>query len=145
MPQYPFVQFMALSAVVALAGIVVAIPVGLRVGARAGRIVLRSSGLGLLAALAACLLWGRSSGDLARFNARMGADAWLQMGAFFGIILSTGYRFVGRFLDDRVRQSSASEAVASDGSAGAVSAATGSAGAAPAAAATPREEAANDA
>jgi hypothetical protein len=30
----------------------------------------------------------------------MGLEAWLQIGAFFGIVLSTGYRMAGRYIDD---------------------------------------------
>ncbi|MDO8879221.1 MAG: hypothetical protein Q7W44_00210 [Coriobacteriia bacterium] len=100
MPELPFLQVMAVVACLTLAGVVVAMPVGRRAGARAGRSVLRASLGVLLVTIAACLWWGHATGDLATFNARMGLDAWLQIGAFFGIILTTGYRFVGRFLDD---------------------------------------------
>lgn len=101
MPQYPFIQLMAAAATLAIVGVVLAIPVGRRAGARAGRIVLRGSVVAMLAALVGALAWGRLSGDLGRFNTRMGWEAWLQIAMFFGLILSTGYRFVGRYLDDR--------------------------------------------
>ena len=100
MPQLPFVQVIAVVALVTLIGIVAAIPTGKRAGARAGRIVLRASAGVLLATVAACLWWGWSTGDLVTFNSRMGMDGWLQIGAFFLIIHSTGYRFVGRYLHD---------------------------------------------
>ena len=103
MPELAFVQVIAVGAAVSFAGIVAAIPVGARVGSRPGRFVLRASGLGLLALIAICLFWGSSTGELATFNRQLGLDGWLQIGAFFGIILSTGYRFVGRYLDDRER------------------------------------------
>jgi len=100
-PQYPFLQAMYVAAIVAALGIVLALPVGARYGPRAGRRVLRGTLVALVVALGACLLWGASAGDLAAFNARLGVDAWLQMVAFFGIVLWTGYHFVGRYLDDR--------------------------------------------
>ena len=100
MPQLPFVQVIAVVALVTLVGIVAAIPTGKRAGARAGRIVLRASAGVLIATIAACLWWGWSTGDLATFHNRMGLDGWLQIGAFFLIIHSTAYRFVGRYLHD---------------------------------------------
>ncbi|MBN2848440.1 MAG: hypothetical protein JXP72_08345 [Coriobacteriia bacterium] len=103
MPELAFVQVIAVGAVVALVGIIVAIPTGARLGSRPGRRVLRASGLGLVVLIAGCLFWGASTGELATFNRQLGLDGWLQIGAFFGIILSTGYRFVGRYLDDRAR------------------------------------------
>ena len=114
MPELAFVQVIAVGAALSLAGIVLAIPVGARRGARPGRLVLRASGFGLLALVAVCLLWGASTGELATFNRQLGLDGWLQIGAFFGIILSTGYRFVGRYLDDRGR----TENRAADGASG---------------------------
>ena len=100
MPQYAFMQVMAVAATLAIVGVVVAIPVGKRAGARVGRLVLRGCLLALLLTVAGCLVWGQATGDLGRFTARMGADAWLQIAVFFGLILSTGYRFSGRYLDD---------------------------------------------
>ncbi|MHB1136285.1 MAG: hypothetical protein ACYCXR_00865 [Coriobacteriia bacterium] len=104
MPQMAFVQGMALAALIATLLVVLAIPVGARVSARSGMIVLRTSLIGVVAALAALAAWGASTGDLARFNARMGAGTWLQMGAFFGIIYVTGYRFVASYLADKNAQ-----------------------------------------
>ena len=100
MPQYPFIQVMAASATLAFIGIVIAMPVGKRAGARAGRIVLRVSVVALLAVVVGCFAWGQATGDLAAFNTRMGWEAWLQIGVFFLLILSTGRRFVSRYLDD---------------------------------------------
>ncbi|MBF4509269.1 MAG: hypothetical protein ISP10_02135 [Aeromicrobium sp.] len=100
MPQYAFIQVIAAAATLALFGIVLAIPVGKHAGARAGRIVLRVSVVALLAVVAGCLAWGQATGDLAAFNTRMGWEAWLQIGVFFLLILSTGRRFVSRYLDD---------------------------------------------
>lgn len=101
MPQMAFVQGMAIAALVATLLVVLAIPAGARVSARAGTIVLRASLVGVVVAFAALAAWGASTGDLARFNARMGAGAWFQMGAFFGIIYMTGYRFVASYLADK--------------------------------------------
>ncbi len=101
MPQMAFVQGMAVAAFVAILLVVLAMPVGARAGARAGIIVLRLSLAGVVVAFAALVGWGAATGDLARFNARMGAGAWLQMGAFFGIIYVTGYRFVASYLADK--------------------------------------------
>jgi hypothetical protein len=103
MPQLPFVQAMVVVWLLALLGVVVAMLVGNRVGAAAGRTVLRASLAVLLVGVAGCLWWGQASGDLTTFNTRMGVEAWLQIGAFGGIILSIGYRFVGRYLDDMAR------------------------------------------
>lgn len=101
MPQLPFVQGMAIAALVATLFVVLAMPVGARVSARAGMYVLRTSLIGVIAAFAALAAWGASTGDLAVFNARMGAGSWLQMGAFFGIVYMTGYRFVASYLADK--------------------------------------------
>ena len=100
MPQYPFIQVMAAAATCALLGIVLAMPVGKRAGARAGRIVLRATVVALFVVLAGCLAWGQATGDLAAFNTRRGGEAWLQIGVFFLLILSTARRFVSRYLDD---------------------------------------------
>ena len=101
MPQYPFLQVMYVAAIAAVLGVALAIPVGARRGAPTGRRVLRGTLIALAIVLAACLFWGSSSGDLAEFNVQLGIDAWIQMLAFFGIVLFTGAHFVGRFLDDR--------------------------------------------
>lgn len=101
MPQMAFVQGMAIAAVIATLLVVCAIPVGARVSAPAGLIVLRVSLVGVVVAFAALAAWGASTGDLARFNARMGVGTWLQMGAFFGIVYMTGYRFVASYLADK--------------------------------------------
>jgi len=103
-PQYPFLQAMYVAALCAVLGVALAIPVGTRRGARAGRRVLRGTLIALAAVLVACLIWGSISGDLARVNAQLGIDAWAQMAAFFGIVLFTGARFVGRYLDDRAER-----------------------------------------
>lgn len=101
MPQLPFVQGMAIAALAAILLVVLAMPVGARVSARAGRFVLRASLAGITAAFVGLVAWGASTGDLAVFNARMGVGEWLQMGAFFGIIYVTGYRFVASYLADK--------------------------------------------
>ena len=101
MPQLPFVQGMAIAALAAILLVVLAIPVGARVSARAGRFVLRASLAGITAAFVGLAAWGASTGDLAVFNARMGVGEWLQMGAFFGIVYVTGYRFVASYLADK--------------------------------------------
>ena len=101
MPQMAFVQGMAVAALVATLLVVCAIPVGAHLGARTGMIVLRVSLIGVVVAFAALAAWGASTGDLARFNARMGAGTWIQMGAFFGIVYMTGYRFVASYLADK--------------------------------------------
>lgn len=103
MPQLPFVQGMAIAALAAILLVVLAIPVGIRAGARAGGLVLRTSLIGALLAFGGLAAWGTASGDLALFNARMGVGAWLQMGAFFGIVYMTGYRFVASYLADKAR------------------------------------------
>lgn len=105
MPQLAFVQGMAVAALAAIVLVVLAIPVGARVGARAGALVLRASLIGVALAFAGLLAWGSASGALALFNARMGVGSWLQMGAFFGIIYLTGYRFVASYLADKARES----------------------------------------
>ncbi len=104
MPQLPFVQGMAIAALAAIVLVVLAIPVGARAGVRAGALVLRASRIGVVLAFAGLLGWGAASGDLAVFNARMGVGSWLQMGAFFGIIYLTGYRFVASYLADKARE-----------------------------------------
>lgn len=104
MPQLPFVQGMAVAALVAIALVVLAIPIGARAGSRAGGLVLRASLIGVVLAFAGLLVWGSANGDLAVFNARMGVGSWLQMGAFFGIVYLTGYRFVASYLADKARE-----------------------------------------
>lgn len=101
MPQMPFVQGMAIAALAAILLVVLAIPVGARFGVRAGRLLLWTSLAGGSAACAGLAVWGSSTGDLAAFNARMGAGVWLQLGAFFGIVYFTGYRFVASYLADK--------------------------------------------
>lgn len=101
MPELPFVQVMALAALAAIAAVVLAIPLGGWAGVRAGQLVLRASLVGVAAAFAACLIWGARSGDLGRFNVRVGAEAWLEMGLFFAIVYGTGYRFVSAYLADK--------------------------------------------
>ena len=103
MPQLPFVQGMAVAALVAIALVVLAMPIGAKVSVRAGTFTLRASLAGVLVAFSALAGWGAATGDLAVFNARMGAGSWLQMGAFFGIIYFTGYRFVASYLADKGR------------------------------------------
>lgn len=101
MPELPFVQVMAVTALGAMAAVVLAMLVGARVGARAGRAVLLTSLVGVVVVFAASFAWGAASGDLGRFNARMGIDAWFQLGAFFLIVYGTGYRFVSMYLTDK--------------------------------------------
>lgn len=101
MPEFPFVQVMAVSGLAALFAVVLAMPVGARAGSRAGLLLLRASGVGIALALALALTWAAASGDLGRFNARVGVGALLQMGAFFVIVYGTGYRFVSAYLADR--------------------------------------------
>ncbi|MGB4442344.1 MAG: hypothetical protein WBJ62_09000 [Coriobacteriia bacterium] len=104
MPQYAFVQVMAVSALVAILALVVSMPLAAKVSPRAGRALLRASLAGVLLAIVGCFVWGASTGDLARFNARMGWDAWLQMGAFFTIVYFTGYRFVSAYVADKLKE-----------------------------------------
>jgi len=103
MPELAFVQVMAVAALAAIVAAVLAMPVGARLGARAGRMVLRGGLIGVVLVFAACLAWGTATGDLGRFNAEAGTGAWLQMGAFFGIVYGTGYRFVDAYLLDKLR------------------------------------------
>ena len=104
MPQYAFVQVMAVAALLAIIALVAAMPLGAKAGPRAGRALLRVSLVGVLLAIAGCFVWGASTGDLGRFNAQMGWDSWLQMGAFFGIVYFTGYRFVSAYLADKAKE-----------------------------------------
>lgn len=101
MPELPFVQAMALAALVAIAAVVLAMALGRWAGVKAGQLLLRASLAGVLTAFAACLVWGAQSGDLGRFNVRVGAEAWLEMGLFFAIVYGTGYRFVSAYLADK--------------------------------------------
>jgi hypothetical protein len=103
MPQLPFIQTMAVAALAAIVLVVLAMPAGAWLGARAGLRVLRFSLAGAAAAFIGCIAWGALTGDLAVFNAQMGFDDWLQMGAFFVIVYSTGYRFVAAYLADKLR------------------------------------------
>lgn len=118
MPQLAFIQVMAVAGLAAVVAVVLAMPVGARLGHRAGRLLLRGSLIGALAAFAGCLLWGASTGDLGRFNAEEGTEAWLQMGAFWGIVYGTGYRFVSAYLADKARAGvgGAGAAIAEEGS-----------------------------
>jgi lysylphosphatidylglycerol synthetase-like protein (DUF2156 family) len=104
MPELPFLQAMAVAALAAVALAIAAFPAGARVGAKAGWFVLRVSLVGVVLALAACLLWGASSGDLQRFNVRLGTEAWLQMGLFFAIVYGTTYRFASAYLTDKAKE-----------------------------------------
>lgn len=106
MPQYAFVQVMAVAALAAILTLVVSMPLAAKVSPRAGRVLLRASLAGVLLVIAACFVWGASTGDLARFNARMGWGAWLQMGAFFAIVYFTGYRFVSMYVADKLKEAS---------------------------------------
>lgn len=103
MPELPFLQVMAVAALVAIALVVLAMPAGTRFGATAARLLLRSSLAGVVVVFAVCLAWGARSGDLGRFNAAMGSSAWFQMGAFFLIVYGTGYRFVSAYLLDKLK------------------------------------------
>lgn len=100
MPELPFVQVMAVAALAAIVAAVFAMPVGAWVGSKAGLAVLRASLAGVVLVFAGALLWGSRSGDLGRFNAQVGVDAWFQMGLFFLIVYGTGYRFVAVYLSD---------------------------------------------
>lgn len=108
MPQLAFVQVMAVAGLAAIIAVVLAMPVGARLGHRAGKLLLRASLIGALGVFVACLAWGASTGDLGRFNAQEGVEAWLQMGAFWGIVYGTGYRFVSAYLTDKARVESGS-------------------------------------
>ena len=101
MPELPFVQLMALAALAAIAAVMLALPLGRWAGVKTGQVVLKASLAGVVTAFAACLIWGARSGDLGRFNARVGAEAWLEMGLFFAIVYGTGYRFVSAYLADK--------------------------------------------
>jgi len=118
MPQLAFVQVMAVAGLASIVAVVLAMPVGARLGHQAGRLLLRASLIGVLGVFAGCLAWGAASGDLGRFNAQEGVEAWLQMGAFWGIVYGTGYRFVSAYLADKARADTApvahDEATAAD-------------------------------
>jgi hypothetical protein len=114
MPQLPFVQTMAAAGLAAILLVVLAMPVGARLGARAGLRMLRVSLAGIAVVFIGCIVWGALTGDLAVFNARMGFDDWLQMGAFFGIVYITGYRFVAAYLSDKLRADQARSDDAAD-------------------------------
>lgn len=114
MPQYGFLQAMYVAALISVAAVALAMPAGARFGARTGALVKRGAFVWLLLAVAACLAWGASSGDLARFNQGLGFEAWLQMGAWFGIVLFTANHFVTRYLEDKA--ASEREAAAAAGS-----------------------------
>ncbi len=114
MPQLPFVQTMAVAGLAAILLVVLAMPAGAWLGARAGLLMLRFSLAGVVAAFIGCIIWGALTGDLAVFNARMGFDDWLQMGAFFGMVYMTGYRFVAAYLTDKLRADHQLEASADD-------------------------------
>ena len=104
MPQYPFVQVMAVIGVAAIVLAGLAIPVGAKVGARAGLLALRASLFGALAVFAACLVWGAASGDLASFNAQAEPGALVQLGVFFTIMYSVAHRFAGAYLRDKTKE-----------------------------------------
>jgi hypothetical protein len=95
---------MAVSALLAIVAVVLSMPLGMKAGPRAGRVLLRASLIAVLVVIAACFGWGASTGDLERFNARMGWESWLQMGAFFAIVYFTGYRFVAAYLADKLKE-----------------------------------------
>jgi len=97
---------MAVSALVAILAVVASMPLAARVSPRAGRVLLRASLIGVLLVVGGCFVWGASTGDLARFNARMGWDAWLQMGAFFAMVYLTGYRFASAYVADKLKEAS---------------------------------------
>jgi hypothetical protein len=104
MPELPFVQVMAVAALGAILAVVLAMPLGAWVGPRAGRMLLRVSLIGVVGVFAGSLVWGSSAGDLGRFNAQMGVEAWFQMGLFFFVVYGTGYRFVSAYLTDKRRE-----------------------------------------
>lgn len=101
MPELPFLQVMAVAGLVAIVLVVLAMPLGSRLGPRAGHFVLRASLAGVLVTFGIALAAGARSGDLGRFSAEMGTGAWLQLGAFFLIVYGTGYRFVSSYLSDK--------------------------------------------
>jgi len=115
MPQLAFVQVMAVAAFAAILAVVLAMPIGARLGHRPGRLLLRGSLIGVTLVFAGCLLWGWSTGDLGRFNAQEGTGAWLQLGAFFGIVYGTGFRFVSMYLADKAASEARAGATAAAG------------------------------
>ena len=104
MPELPFVQVMAVAGLIAILAVGLAMLAGARLGTKAGLVLLRASLIGITLAIAGAFAWGSASGDLGRFNARVGASAWFQMGAFFGIVYGTGYRFVSVYLADKHKE-----------------------------------------
>lgn len=101
MPQLRFLQAFVVLAFAAVAATVAALPVGARLGARAGRKVLRAGGLTLAAGLLGSLAWGVASGEWAVFWRELGFDAVVQIGAFVAIVYFTGHNFVSRYLEDK--------------------------------------------
>lgn len=104
MPQYPFVQVMAVAGLLAIVLAGLAIPVGAKVGTHAGLFALRGSLIGALAVFGACLVWAWVTGDLASFNAQAEPGALVQLGVFFTIMYSVAYRFAGSYLRDRAEE-----------------------------------------
>lgn len=104
MPQYPFVQLMAIAGFVAIVITGLSIPLGARLGARAGTILVRVSLVGTIAAISIGFAWGASSGDLAEFRMRAEPGALVQMGVFFLIMYSAAYRFASAYLRDKAEE-----------------------------------------
>lgn len=104
MPQYPFVQLMAISGFVAIVITGLSIPLGARLGARAGTVLVRIGLAGTVAAITVGLAWGMLNGDLAAFRMRAEPGALVQMGVFFLIMYSAAYRFASAYLRDKAEE-----------------------------------------
>lgn len=103
-PELPFVQLMAVAALGAMFVAVLAMPLGARMGPAAGMLLLRGSLLAVVLIFGGALAWGSKSGDLGRFNAQVGVDAWFQMGLFFVVVYGTGYRLAAAYLADKRKE-----------------------------------------
>lgn len=109
MPQLAFLQTIFVTALVALAAVIVSMPVGAKAGPRAGVLVLRGSLIALVVVTAACVAWGASSGELATFRQALGVDGALQMAVFFGILYATAFNFAAKYLADKARERAGEE------------------------------------
>jgi hypothetical protein len=59
-------------------------------------------------------VWGAVNGDLNAFTNRAEPGVWLQMGAFFAIMYSIGYRFAGAYVRDKAAEEAEAGASARD-------------------------------